>query len=67
MGASYARQNLFQTACHGSYTMQSILVAVLGGISPVGGKGNVPGIVMVGVLVANYHINERELRKQRKQ
>ena len=29
-----------------SYTMQSILVAVLGGVSPSGGKGKVAGVVL---------------------
>lgn len=90
-----ARSNSAKADYGVSYTMQSILVAVLGGVSPAGGKGNVPGIVMAvlilqllssalnmfenisnfyrdilwgvvmaGVLVANYHINARELKKQ---
>lgn len=90
-----ARSNSAKADYGISYTMQSILVAVLGGVSPNGGKGNVIGVVMavlilqmlssvlnmfenisnfyrdilwgvvmIGVLIANYHINAREMRKQ---
>jgi len=34
-----------------SYTMQAILIAVLGGIDPNGGKGNIQGVVIATVLV----------------
>lgn len=90
-----ARSNSAKADYGISYTMQSILVAVLGGISPNGGKGNVIGVVMavlilqllssalnmfenisnfyrdilwgvvmIGVLITNYYINAREVRKQ---
>ncbi len=90
-----ARSNSAKADYGVSYTMQSILIAVLGGVSPSGGKGNVSGVVMavfilqllssalnmfenisnfyrdilwgvvmVGVLIANYHINARETWKQ---
>ncbi|MGL5437273.1 MAG: ABC transporter permease [Lachnospiraceae bacterium] len=34
-----------------TYTMQAILIAVMGGISPNGGKGNVQGIVMAVLII----------------
>lgn len=34
-----------------SYTMQAILIAVMGGISPNGGKGNVQGIVLAVFII----------------
>lgn len=34
-----------------TYTMQAILIAVMGGISPNGGKGNVQGIVMSVLII----------------
>jgi simple sugar transport system permease protein len=34
-----------------SYTMQVILIAVLGGINPNGGKGNIPGVVIAIIIV----------------
>jgi simple sugar transport system permease protein len=36
-----------------SYTMQSILVAVLGGVSPLGGKGKVAGVI-IAVLALQF-------------
>ncbi len=80
-----------------SYTMQCILIAVMGGISPNGGKGNVKGVVvavlilqmlsstlnmfenisnfyrdiiwgvaLIAVLIFNFTINEREMKRQSK-
>lgn len=34
-----------------SYLMQAILIAVLGGVDPYGGKGNISGVVMATVIV----------------
>lgn len=34
-----------------TYTMQAILIAVMGGISPNGGKGNVQGIVLAVLII----------------
>lgn len=34
-----------------SYTMQSILIAVMGGISPSGGKGNIRGVVLAVIII----------------
>lgn len=34
-----------------SYTMQSILIAVLGGIDPNGGKGNMKGVVVAVLII----------------
>ncbi len=34
-----------------TYTMQAILIAVMGGISPNGGKGNIQGIVMAVLII----------------
>ena len=34
-----------------SYTMQTILVAVLGGINPDGGFGNIPGIAFAVIIL----------------
>ncbi|MDR1611218.1 MAG: ABC transporter permease [Planctomycetota bacterium] len=90
-----ARSNSAKADYGISYTMQSILIAVLGGVSPNGGRGNVQGvvaavlilqllssvlnmfenisnfyrdilwgIVMIGVLIINYLINVRDLRRQ---
>ncbi len=89
-----ARSNSAKADYGISYTMQSILLAVLGGVSPSGGRGNVRGVVMaililqmissvlnmfenisnfyrdilwgvvmIGVLIANYYINEREAKR----
>lgn len=41
-----ARSNSAKADYGVSYTMQSILLAVLGGVSPTGGKGTVGGVVM---------------------
>lgn len=34
-----------------SYTMQSILIAVMGGIAPSGGKGNIKGVVIAVFII----------------
>lgn len=34
-----------------SYTMQSILIAVMGGIDPNGGKGNIKGVVVAVLII----------------
>lgn len=34
-----------------TYTMQAILIAVMGGISPNGGKGNVQGVVLAVLII----------------
>ena len=34
-----------------TYTMQAILIAVMGGISPNGGKGNIQGIVLAVLII----------------
>lgn len=80
-----------------SYTMQCILIAVMGGVSPNGGFGNVKGVVsaivilqmlsstlnmfenvsnfyrdiiwgvaLIAVLIVNFTINEREMKKSLK-
>ena len=90
-----ARSNSAKADYGISYTMQGILLAVLGGVSPTGGKGTVGGVVMailvlqmissalnmfenvsnfyrdilwgavmIGVLVANHYIAQRETRRQ---
>lgn len=77
-----------------SYTMQVIMIAVMGGVSPTGGKGNVQGVavsifiiqiistwlgifhglnnlykqiiwgaLLIIVLVINYVVNQREIRR----
>ncbi len=46
-----ARSNSAKADYGVSYTMQSILVAVLGGVDPAGGKGNVQGIVMAVLIL----------------
>ena len=45
-----ARSNSAKADYGVSYTMQSILIAVLGGVSPTGGRGNVQGVV-VAILI----------------
>ncbi len=92
-----ARSNSAKADYGISYTMQSILLAVLGGVSPAGGRGTVGGVVMailvlqlissalnmfenisnfyrdilwgavmIGVLIVNYYINLREIRREAK-
>ncbi len=34
-----------------SYTMQAILIAVMGGVSPNGGKGNIQGVVLAVLII----------------
>jgi simple sugar transport system permease protein len=34
-----------------AYTMQAILIAVMGGVSPNGGKGNVQGVVLAVLII----------------
>lgn len=34
-----------------SYVMEAILIAVLGGVDPYGGKGNISGVVMATIIV----------------
>ena len=34
-----------------TYTMQAILIAVLGGVSPLGGSGSVTGIVLAVLII----------------
>ncbi len=46
-----ARSNSAKADYGVSYTMQSILVAVLGGVTPTGGKGNVAGVVMAVLIL----------------
>lgn len=77
-----------------SYTMQTILISVLGGINPNGGFGNIPGVTvavlilqmlssylnlfpsvsnyyrdmiwgvaLIGVLILNFHIDARKIKK----
>ncbi len=46
-----ARLNSAKADNGSSYTMQVILIAVLGGVDPQGGKGNIPGVVLAIVIV----------------
>lgn len=46
-----ARSNSAKADYGVSYTMQSILVAVLGGVSPSGGRGNIQGVVMAVLIL----------------
>lgn len=46
-----ARSNSAKADYGVSYTMQSILIAVLGGVSPNGGRGNVQGVVMAVLIL----------------
>lgn len=48
---SLSRLNSAKADFGTSYTMQTILVAVLGGINPDGGFGNIPGIAFAVIIL----------------
>lgn len=48
---SLSRLNSAKADFGSSYTMQTILVAVLGGINPNGGFGNIPGIAFAVIIL----------------
>ncbi|MGC4018582.1 MAG: ABC transporter permease [Muricomes sp.] len=48
---SLARINSAKADFGSSYTMQSILIAVLGGVNPNGGFGSIPGIAIAVVIL----------------
>ncbi len=48
---SLSRLNSAKADFGTSYTMQTILVAVLGGIHPDGGFGNIPGIAFAVIIL----------------
>lgn len=57
---SLSRLNSAKADFGSSYTMQTILVAVLGGINPNGGFGNIPGIAFAVIIlqVLSSYLNQ---------
>lgn len=47
----WGRYNSAKADNGSTYTMQAILIAVMGGVSPNGGKGNVQGIVLTVLII----------------
>ena len=59
---SLSRINSAKADFGSSYTMQTILISVLGGINPDGGFGSIPGVA-IAVLIMNFTIEKRRMAK----
>ena len=49
--ANYMVSGLLSAAAGASYLMEAILIAVLGGVDPYGGKGNMKGVIVAILIV----------------